>query len=188
MTHIIKTVPAEDWAKAKEIRLAALRDPIAHLAFLETLEQGLARPDEFWQDRARASAEGTSLRQFVAEAPDGEWLGTVTARVELPGDTSAFGGEPKAPQTHVVGVFLRPAARGAGIAEELLAAAVAWSWSLSEPRIERVRLFVHEENARAQALYRKAGFEPTGATVLVPADVPFREVELAVTRSLTPAG
>ncbi|MDH6142200.1 MULTISPECIES: GNAT family N-acetyltransferase [Kitasatospora] len=184
MTHTIKTVLAEDWRKAKEIRLLALRDPVAHLAFLETLEQATARSDGEWQGRARASAEGTSLRQFVAQAPDGEWLGTVTARVELPSGDWAFGGAPKAPQTHLLGVFLRPEARGAGIAEQLLGAAVAWFWSLTEPRVERVRLFVHEDNPRAQALYRKADFEPTGATVLVPGDSPFHEIELAVHRTV----
>ncbi|WP_035850904.1 GNAT family N-acetyltransferase [Kitasatospora azatica] len=182
MIYTIRTVRHEDWPKAKEIRLAALRDPVAHLAFLETLEQALARPDDFWQARAAASADGTSLRQFVAQAPDGEWLGTLTARVELPGDDTVFGQAPKAPQTHVVGVFVRPAARGAGLAERLFGAVLDWSWSLSEPRIERVRLHVHQDNARAEALYRRVGFERTGTTVLVPGDAPFREIELAIPR------
>ncbi|MGF1425096.1 GNAT family N-acetyltransferase [Kitasatospora sp. LaBMicrA B282] len=182
MIYTIKTVRREDWREAKEIRLAALRDPIAHLAFLETLEQALARPDEFWQDRAQASAEGTSLRQFVAEDADRAWLGTVTVRVELPGDEKAFGEPPKAPQTHVVGVFVQPAARGTGLAQQLLGAALEWSWSLPEPRIERVRLHVHEANPRAEAVYRRVGFERTGYEVLVPDETPFHEIELAVRR------
>ncbi|MDH6120828.1 GNAT family N-acetyltransferase [Kitasatospora sp. GAS204B] len=183
MTYTIKTVRHQDWPKAKEIRLAALRDPVAHLAFLETLEQAVARPDDFWQGRAEASGAGTSLRQFVAEDPDGEWLGTVTARVELPGDDTVFGQAAKAPQIHVVGVFVQPAARGVGLAERLFGAALEWSWSLAEPRIERVRLHVHEDNARAEALYRKVGFDRTGHTVLVPGDTPFHEIELAIPRS-----
>ncbi|MFF7633122.1 GNAT family N-acetyltransferase [Kitasatospora sp. NPDC008050] len=183
MIYTIKTVRHEDWRKAKEIRLAALRDPIAHLAFLETLEQAVARPDDVWQGRAEASAEGTSLRQFVAEGQGGEWLGTMTARVELPGDETVFGEAAKAPQTHVVGVFVQPAARGAGLAEQLFSAALQWSWSLEEPRIERVRLHVHEDNPRAEALYRKVGFERTGHTVLVPGDTPFHEIELDIPRS-----
>ncbi|GAB2724101.1 GNAT family N-acetyltransferase [Kitasatospora kifunensis] len=181
MTYTIKTVRHEDWPKAKEIRLAALRDPVARLAFLETLEQAVARPDDFWQGRAQASAEGTSLRQFVAERADGEWLGTVTARVELPGDDTAFGQTAEVPQTHVIGVYVQSAARGTGLAERLVGAAVQWSWSL--PSIERVRLHVHEDNARAEALYRKVGFERSGNTVLVPGDVPFHEIELAIARS-----
>ncbi|GAA1245796.1 GNAT family N-acetyltransferase [Kitasatospora nipponensis] len=182
MTYTIKTVRHQDWPKAKEIRLAALRDPVAHLAFLETLEAAVARPDDFWLARAEASAEGRSMRQFVAERADGAWLGTVSARVELPGDETAFGQLPEVAQTHVVGVFVHPAARGAGLAERLLEAALEWSWSLAEPTVERVRLHVHEDNARAEALYRKVGFARTGATVLVPGDAPFREIELAVPR------
>ncbi|WP_329576389.1 GNAT family N-acetyltransferase [Kitasatospora sp. NBC_01250] len=183
MTYTIKTVRREDWRKVKEFRLTALRDPIARLAFLETLEQATARTDEAWQDRAQASAEGTTLRQFVAEAPDGGWLGTLMARVELPGDETAFGELPKVPQTHVIGVFVQPARRGTGVAEQLFRAALAWSWSLAEPRIERVRLHVHEDNLRAQSFYRKVGFEHTGITVLVPGDTPFHEIELAIPRS-----
>ncbi len=58
MDHVIRPVPTEEWAKAKEIRLAALKDPVAHLAFLETYEQAVERPDSFWQDRAAQAAEG----------------------------------------------------------------------------------------------------------------------------------
>lgn len=182
MDYIIKAVQQEDWPEVKAIRLASLRDPDAHLAFLETYEQALARPDDLWQDRAKASAEGTDTRQFVAQDPAGRWLGTVTARVELPGVELGFGARADAPQTHLVGVFVQPDARGTGLAQELLRAAVEWSWSLSEPRIERVRLYVHEKNLRAQAMYRKAGFQPTGTTVPVPADPTQLELEFAVPR------
>jgi RimJ/RimL family protein N-acetyltransferase len=82
-------------------------------------------------------------------------------------------------QTHVVGVFVRPEARGTGLAEELFRAALEWSWSLAEPRVERVRLFVHEDNARAEALYGKVGFKRTGVSVPVPGDATHRENELA---------
>lgn len=179
MNHIIRAVRAEDWAKGKEIRLDALRDPVAHLAFLDTYEQAVARPDDFWQDRTTGAAEGRSTRQFIAEAADGRWLGTVSVLVERPGVQDVFGGAPEVAQTHVVGVFVRPEARGTGLAEELFRAALEWSWSLAEPRVERVRLFVHEDNARAEALYGKVGFKRTGVSVPVPGDATHRENELA---------
>ncbi|MFB7664988.1 GNAT family N-acetyltransferase [Kitasatospora sp. NPDC056138] len=183
MEHIIRAVRDEDWPKAKEIRLAALRDPLAHLAFIETAEQAAARPDDFWQDRVAGAAAGISARQFVAEAADGRWLGTVSVLVERPGEQAVFGPAPDAAQTHVVGVFVRPEARGTGIAEDLVRAALAWSWALPEPRVERVRLYVHQDNSRAEALYRKVGFERTGAFESDPAQPDLRDFELAVPRS-----
>lgn len=182
MTYIIRPVRSEEWPAAKEIRLAALSDPIAPLAFLDTYAEAALRPDAYWQERAAWAAEGCHLRQFVGPDAGGRWLGTVTVRVEQPGDKNIFGAEPTAPQTHAVGVYVRPEARGTGLAEALLRAAVEWSWELSQPRIERVRLFVHERNARAQALYAKAGFQRTGLLVPIPADPAQREVELAVQR------
>ncbi|MBC3841409.1 GNAT family N-acetyltransferase [Streptacidiphilus sp. 4-A2] len=182
MKHTIRNVRHEDWKKAKDLRLDALRDPVAHLAFLETYERAAAQPDDYWQSRAARSGEGISSRQFVAEAEDGSWLGSVSVLVELPGAEDVFGGAPELPQTHVVGVFVRPGARGTGLAGELFRAALDWSWSLTEPRIERVRLYVHEDNARAEALYRKAGFRRTGVTIPFPTDTTQIENELAVDR------
>ncbi|MFE6052180.1 GNAT family N-acetyltransferase [Kitasatospora sp. NPDC056446] len=179
----IRRVAAEDWERVKEIRLDALRDPAASIAFLETYEQAAARPDRFWQDRAAGAATGDDVAQFVAEAADGRWLGTVSARVELPGGAPALEGDViGVAQTHIVGVFVRPEARGTGLARDLLGAAREWSWSLAEPRIRRVRLFVHEDNARAEAMYVKAGFERSGVALPVPGDETRRELELAVLR------
>ena len=58
MSYVIRSVRAGEWAAAKELRLAALRDPVAHLAFLETYEEAAARPDSFWQERTASAAAG----------------------------------------------------------------------------------------------------------------------------------
>ncbi|MEW1699933.1 GNAT family N-acetyltransferase [Streptomyces sp. NPDC093249] len=165
----IRVIRADDWEQSREIRLAALRDPIAHLAFLDTYEAAVERPDEFWRDRAEGASEtgDGKTRQFVAEAPDGRWLGTVTVLVERPADEMRFGEPAKVGQTHLVGVYVRPEARGTGVIEALFRTAVEWSWALAEP-VERVRLYVHEDNARAAAFYRRFGFVPTGDRVAVP--------------------
>ena len=180
MTQTIRAVRANDWQSAKEIRLAALRDPAAPIAFLQTYEQAAAMPDEIWQKRAADAAEGKSVRQFVGEDAGGRWLGTITVLVERPGMQDFLGATLEVAQTHVVAVFVRPEARGSGLAEALFRAALEWSWALPEPQIERVRLYVHEDNARAETMYRKVGFERTGATM---SSVAGREVELAVPRS-----
>ncbi|MEV7780723.1 GNAT family protein [Kitasatospora sp. NPDC088351] len=182
MNHIIRAVRHEDWSRVKAIRLEALRDPLAHLAFLETHEQAAAKPDAFWQERAAGAAEGRTARQFVAESADGRWLGTVSVLVERAGVETFFDDVPEQAQTHFVGVFVQPEARGTGLAEELFRAALAWSWSLPEPRIERVRLFVHEDNPRAEALYAKVGFRRTGFSVPAAADPARRDNELVLLR------
>ncbi|WP_441248335.1 GNAT family N-acetyltransferase [Kitasatospora sp. McL0602] len=182
MTHIIRAVRHEDWTRIRELRLDALRDPVAHLAFHETYEQAAAQPDGFWQDRAAGAAEGKDARQFVAEAADGRWLGTVSVLVERRGVETFFGDVPEVPQTHIVGVFVRPEARGTGLAGELFHAALEWSWSLAGPPVERVRLFVHEDNVRAEAMYGKAGFKRTGLSVPAAGEPTRSDNELALLR------
>ncbi len=183
MDYLIRTIRADEWERAREIRLAALQDPVAHLAFLETYEVAVARPDAFWQERTEGASEsGTRVRQFVAEGPDGSWAGTISVLVERPADEVRFGEPAKIDQTHIVGVYVRPEARGSGVTEALFRAGVEWSWSLPAPEIQRVRLYVHEENARAGAFYRRFGFVATGETVPMPGDETAREVEYEIRR------
>ncbi|MET7644407.1 GNAT family N-acetyltransferase [Streptomyces sp. NPDC005426] len=184
MDYVIRAVRADEWQSAKELRLAALRDPVAPVAFLETYEEGRQRSDDFWRERTLGASEegGGRVRQFVAEAPDGSWAGTVTVLIERPDDEVRFGEAAAVHQAHVVAVFVRPEARGRGLAEELFRAGTDWAWSLGEPLIERVRLYVHEDNPRAAAVYRRIGFVPTGETVPMPGDPTARELEYAVAR------
>ncbi|MFF7502885.1 GNAT family N-acetyltransferase [Streptomyces lavendulae] len=180
--HVIRTVQADEWEKAKELRIAALQDPAAPVAFLDTLEDAQARPDEFWQGRVAGAASGRAARQFVAEAADGRWDGSVTVLVEEGGTTDFFGNPVEAAQGHLVGVFVRDEQRGTGLTEALFTAALEWAWSLEGPGLARVRLFVHEENARAAAFYRRYGFEASGRVVPVPGDFGARELEYGFAR------
>ncbi|MFC9326146.1 GNAT family N-acetyltransferase [Kitasatospora sp. NPDC057015] len=182
MSYLIRTVRDEDWPKVRDLRLAALQDPIAHLAFLETYETALAKTDAFWQERTTRAAAGESALQFVAELPDGRWLGTATALVEPAGEKTFFGDVPEQSQTHVVGVYVLPEARGTGLAHALFRAVLEWSWALAEPRFDRVRLYVHEDNGRAEAMYLRAGFTRTGEVMGGPAEGEPTHYELAVAR------
>ncbi|WP_367322162.1 GNAT family N-acetyltransferase [Streptomyces sp. HUAS ZL42] len=163
MNYRVRSVRADEWLAAKELRLASLQDPVAHLAFLETYAEALTHPDSFWKERTAGGAEGAlGAQQFIAEGPDGDWVGTLTVLIEEPGAIDWAGFPVERKQGHVVGVFVRPEDRGIGLTEVLFDAGLEWAWGRG---VERVRLIVHEDNGRAQAFYRRAGFAFSGRTV-----------------------
>ncbi|MEU1148976.1 GNAT family N-acetyltransferase [Streptomyces sp. NPDC005863] len=178
--YVVRAVRGEEWPRVRELRLAALRDPAAPVAFLETYERAAAQPDAFWRERAEGASRGEAVRQFVAEGPGGVWVGSVTVLVEEAGADDVFGGAVEARQAHLVGVYVRPEHRGVGATDALFEAAVGWAWSLAG--LERVRLYVHEDNPRAQAFYRRFGFVPSGVVVPVPGDPFAREYEWVLAR------
>ncbi|MCF3965315.1 GNAT family N-acetyltransferase [Streptomyces fuscigenes] len=177
--HVIRAVRPEEWRQAKELRLLGLQDPAAPVAFLETYEQSLAQPDSFWQQRT--SGRGGLTRQFVAEAPDGSWSGSLTVLIEEAGSLDFMNTVVRQRQGHVVGVFLRSERRGTGLIGDLLAGGLDWAWA-QDPPLERVRLCVHENNLRAQAAYRRAGFRATGLVLPFATDPSAKEYEMDVTR------
>ncbi|MFD3580066.1 GNAT family N-acetyltransferase [Streptomyces sp. NPDC058644] len=175
----VRPIRADEWPKVKELRLAALQDPSASIAFLETYEKAAAEPDSFWQGRAKGAADGDRVRQFVAEDRDGTWTGSVTVLIEEPGSDDVFGGPIEQRQAHVVGVFVRPEYRGSGVIDALFEAAVGWAWSVTD--VARVRLYVHEDNARAQSFYRRYGFVRSGVTAPMKGDPSKIEHEMILT-------
>ncbi|MFF0017834.1 GNAT family N-acetyltransferase [Streptomyces sp. NPDC005374] len=181
MSYVIRSVRADEWPAVKELRLAALQDPVAPLAFLETYEEAVAQPDTFWQERTARGAEGadSGVQTVIAEAPDGQLVGTVTVLIEEPGAPDWAGFPVERKQGHLVGVFVRPEERGSGLTDVLFDAAVEWAWAHGA---ERVRLIVHPDNHRAQRFYRKAGFEPTGVVVPLASVPGENELEFALER------
>ncbi|MFE5241213.1 MULTISPECIES: GNAT family N-acetyltransferase [unclassified Streptomyces] len=182
MDYVVRAVRADEWLRAKEIRLEALGDPMAHLAFRETYESSVAKPDAFWQDRTAQAAEGEHVCQLIAEGADGEWAGTVSVLVERQAGEPGFGEAAEVDQTHLVGVYVRPGHRGRGVVDALFREAIEWSWSLGGPPVERVRLYVHEANGPAAASYRRIGFVPTGETLPVESDPPSLDLEFEIRR------
>ncbi|CAL9493587.1 Mycothiol acetyltransferase [Streptomyces sp. enrichment culture] len=165
----------------KELRLTALRDPVAHLAFLETYEEAAARPDSFWRDRtARAAQEAGAVRQFVAVTEAGQWVGTVAVLIEEAGTKDWAGLPVERRQGHLIGVYVAPDHRGGGLTRALFAAALEWAWQRGA---ERVRLIVHPENGRALGFYRKAGFVRSGVTVPLAGKPGEHEWEMVYERS-----
>lgn len=154
----IRRVRAEEWPQVKQLRLEALRDPVAHLAFLETLEEGLARPDELWQKRARDGAVSDRVCNVMAVAGDAP-VGQVVVLITPAREADYMGTTADHPRAGLVGVYIRPEHRGAGLIGRLCDAAAAWA---ADHGIEALGLYVNEDNARAIAAYRKCGFDLTG--------------------------
>ena len=75
----------------------------------------------------------------------------------------------------MVSVYVAPRARGQGILAELLEQAQGWALSVG---LHRLRLLVHEDNARARAAYGRLGFVPTGRSFPYPLDETRVEHEL----------
>ncbi|WP_406729765.1 GNAT family N-acetyltransferase [Streptomyces sp. GD-15H] len=177
---MIRPVRAEEWPAVKGLRLIALRDPVAHIAFLDTYETAVARPDTYWQERTAGAAEGAGgVRQFIAETADGTWAGTVAVLVEEAGTTDWAGFPVERRQGHLAGVYVRPEHRGNGLTKALFEVALEWAWARG---MERVRLIVHPENGRALGFYRKAGFVESGVTVPLAGNPGEHELEMVVER------
>ncbi|MGK5631525.1 GNAT family N-acetyltransferase [Streptomyces sp. URMC 123] len=207
MSYEIRTVGAEEWAELKALRLTALRDPVARVAFIESYDNVHGRADEFWQARAVPLAEGGGATSLVAVDSDGTWVAMLTIldetrdRTVLAGESTdgtrgtegtqdtdgtgsggagSAGQEAVLPQTHIVGVYVLPEHRGTGAAELLLRGAVEWSWENTAAR--RVRLWVHGDNPRAFAFYTRLGFTKTGETAAFPPMPEETEYELVLPR------
>ncbi len=151
----VRRVRADDWQRVRALRLQALHDPMAPVAFLETVEQASARPDEEWQTRATTMAEGSGGAQFLAER-DEELIGTLAVILRRAGVPDYFERVPDVDLPTVVGVYVAPSGRGAGVIDALLAAAVDFARSRGD---RELTLDVHETNLPAIGSYRRAGFD-----------------------------
>lgn len=154
----IRRIRADEWPAMRALRLEAVQDPDAAIAFLETYEGLLARDESFWRDRARRAAESDEGAQFVA-TDAGEWVGSLTVLLRTPGTLDHLGRGVDDARADVVGVYVRPTHRGEGVIDALLAAGTGWATAQGAARIE---LDVHTDNSRARAAYRRCGFSETG--------------------------
>ena len=59
----VRRVRLSDAARVRSIRLEALTDPVADIAYLETRAEAESRPDEYWRERtAGAALSGTAAQ------------------------------------------------------------------------------------------------------------------------------
>jgi GNAT superfamily N-acetyltransferase len=155
----VRRLVPDEWRTFREIRLAALAD--APYAFLTTLVDARAQPDQLWRDRIADNPH------FLAFVDGGRAVGMT---VVIATDTGR----------EVVAVWVAPEARGSGAIEALIDAAVAWSREQGDTALG---LWVVDGNERAERAYSRYGFQQTGRTQPVPGRPD--EVELEMTLPLT---
>jgi GNAT superfamily N-acetyltransferase len=137
---VVRRLAADEADLLRELRLRGMRD--APLAFGSTYAREVARPPAEWE---RWAAAGDTGAVFVAEPRAGLAIGMLAA------DEPAL--------AHLYGVWVDPAARGAGVGRALVDAVVAWA---GERGARRLATAVTEGNAPADRLYAAAGFAATG--------------------------
>ncbi len=136
---VIRRLAAADWAAFREVRLAALRD--APEAFGSTADDAERLDQQEWRRRLEQQAV------FLAEV-SGQRAGLAAG---IGGDQSG--------EAELISMWVASAWRGHGIGDRLVDAVLAWAVSEG---FAAVRLWVAQGNARAQRLYNRHGFAPTG--------------------------
>ena len=149
----IVTLDPERWAEFRELRLQALRgDPTA---FGSSYEESVEEPEAFWRGRLEDAQRKVENVTLFAEV-DGRLVGMM-------GMFRRFRIKTKHVAT-VFGVYVDPAARGRGIARQLMQALLDEIARL--PEIVKLELTVNTENPVALRLYRHFGFEIVGTVHL----------------------
>jgi GNAT superfamily N-acetyltransferase len=150
---VVRRVAPDEWPALREIRLAALAD--APQAYLTTLAEAQAYPEQLWRDRIAANPHFLAMVDGVA----------VGMTVVIAADNGR----------EIVSVWVAPDARGRGVIEALIDAAVGWAGDQGDAQLG---LWVVEGNERAERAYARYGFSRTGRTQPVPGRPDDIEVEM----------
>lgn len=143
MTDVAVRVLAEDeWTTYREMRLAALRQ--SPEAFAASVADEESYDESLWRERMRRSARLLATR-------DGEPVGIVSVGQARDDDGDQDG------VAELFGMWVDPAARGTGVAWQLVDSAAAHA---REQGRSHLKLWVSVENGRAVAFYSSYGFRP----------------------------
>jgi ribosomal protein S18 acetylase RimI-like enzyme len=160
----VRRVTEDDWRLLRAVRIEMLRDTPS--AYLETVADAQARAEADWRFRARRGSAGGTDYAIAAEAADqpGRWVGYMACFVDGPG------------RAHLVSVYVAPEHRGAGLVTRMVDEVCRWA--RDEAGVQRLHLYVHEDNDRARAFYRRYGFAETGGTMPYELDPTRLEIEM----------
>jgi RimJ/RimL family protein N-acetyltransferase len=128
--------------------VAACQDPEIPRYTLVPSPYGEEDAHAFLAIQARRRAEGSALTLAVVEAPDGDLLGSISARFDWE------------PRRAALGYWVAAPARGRGMAPR--AAELLAGWLLESLGLARVEIRAHPDNAASQRVAEKAGFTREG--------------------------
>lgn len=184
----VRAIRPQDWRQVRALRLEALQDEAAAVAFSSNYAESSALPDEFWQDRAFDASEAAGAtarsRQFVAIAADGSWVGSVSVLAPFDVDDTGSGLDLATRSPNLVGVYIRPLHRGSGLLAKLVEAAAAW---VQELGFSLLCLGVNVDNPRALRAYEKLGFVKVSDLASTPSGCEL-EMRMAIDDTLTTDG
>lgn len=151
----VRALEPDDWAIARDVRLAALAD--APGAFGSTLAAQQANTEADW----RAMLDGSRGIRAVAEV-NGAVAGVI----------GAFARESVG---EIIWMWVAPGHRGSGVGDVLVAYAVDWCGAQGLGCV----LWVVDGNERARRFYARVGFTPTGKRQPFPSDPERTEFQMA---------
>jgi GNAT superfamily N-acetyltransferase len=163
MTFTVRRLVAEDHEALRTIRLRALS--MEPHAFGSTFQRESAFGEDLW--RQRLHPEGNP--HFGCFDESGGLVGLVAAMIDEADKSVA----------ELVGMWVDPEARGTGSGDALIGAVCRWAVAKG---CTSTRLHVTDGNDRAEGMYRRNGFAPTGHTILRERD---HHPEIEMERPLT---
>jgi RimJ/RimL family protein N-acetyltransferase len=149
----VRRLGDDDWARLRDLRLAALAD--APYAFASTVESEAELDEWQWRDRLVRAA-------WFAALDDARLVGLVGAFREESGDL------------HLIGMWVAPGARGTGLAARLVESLLSWARG---QHTSGVVLWVADGNDRARRLYQALGFTATGLRQPLPSNPSIGETQ-----------
>lgn len=144
----LRAIQSDDLETYRQLRLEGLK--LYPKAFSSDYADQAARPIDFWVQRVSSACNSPDQIIYLAEAPEG-----------LVGTAGLVRGEsPK--ERHnalLVGIYVKTAYQGQGLAEKLITACLDWGQSQG---IQIVKLGVGAYNTAAIRLYQRLGFVQYG--------------------------
>ncbi|REF37074.1 GNAT family N-acetyltransferase [Thermasporomyces composti] len=148
----------DDWRELRAVRLEALRE--SPWAFGSTYARESAFTEADW--RRRLSAGGATFLAYRDDDP-----------ATAVGISGGFFEESTPDTAELVSMWVRPEARGSGVADALVRAVLDWAVARGAAR---VHLWVTATNERARRFYERLGFVPTDERQPLPSDPTLDEI------------
>jgi GNAT superfamily N-acetyltransferase len=143
----IRRIRGDEGLQLRAIRLRALAD--SPMAYGSTLAREESYLEAVWHERALRGAAGDNAVTIVAEQ-NGLLVGMATGLVDAESQM----------QPTLVGVFVDGTVRRQGVGLELVGNVVLWAKARDSARLN---VWITSRNTAAIALYRRCGFQLTGA-------------------------